>query len=530
MYEQLVSELKPLARRLRRRTSIEFLTRTAWIAFAAAALVLVVARIVPLENYLLIVAALIASYFVAWLAYSLFHRRTLFDVARRADDELGLRDRLATALQFTKPDAQINAGIHPDLVARQIDDAFAQLKYIEPRRAFPPRLDRRRIAAALIALLAIAALIFIPNSMDAVIAERREIAQTAQQQAKKLEELAKTIEENKNLNPKAQEQLLEKLRELAAQLKANPGDTKQALADVAKFQDVMRASLNLNQAAQSAALDALAQQMAALAKQNDTPDNADELAKLLEQLASNSSALSEQERAALALALQQTASQVAASDPNLASALSELAQQLSQNASGDSLQNALSEASNALQNAAQQQALQQALARSLNQADAAQQAMANASQASGRQTSSNQGTQGQGQGQGPGQGQGQGNQTGGGGGTNANSLPPAVRTGRAGDPTQPDKSFNTDDANTVYSPFQVGQGQQEKVNGQDSGSGQTTTQQNKSPLPGANNPALVPYSQVFQQYSAIAGKQMENEYIPAGMKEYVKQYFSALEP
>ena len=85
---------------------------------------------------------------------------------------------------------------------------------------------------ALAAAVSIGALVFLPNPMDAVIAERTRMLKAAQEQAQQLEELAKAIQENKNLNPNDQEQLLNKLRELAAELNSNPGDAKQALADI----------------------------------------------------------------------------------------------------------------------------------------------------------------------------------------------------------------------------------------------------------------------------------------------------------
>jgi hypothetical protein len=99
-----------------------------------------------------------------------------------------------------------------------------------------------------------------------------------------------------------------------------------------------------------------------------------------------------------------------------------------------------------------------------------------------------------------------------------------------GGPNGQNKGFETDDANTVFTPFETGQGQQENVGGTDSGTGQTTTQQDKSPLPGTTNAAVVPYTQVFEQYTEIAGQAMENSYIPSGLRDYVKEYFSELEP
>lgn len=540
-YQQLLADLKPLGRRLRLRASVELLVRTLWFALGIAALILLVSRFVPLEHYQLWSIGWLIVWFIGWFAYNIVHPLPPFAVARRADAELALHDRLATALILAAPNYSIPAGISSELVARQLDDALAHLSQIDPARAFPIRLARRPLVAALALGLAVLALWLIPNPMDAVLAERRLITQTAQSEAAKLEKLAHEIEQNQALNPQDKKELLNKLRELAAQLKSNSGDVKQALAEVAKLQDVLRAGLDLNRAPAAAALAALAQQMAELANTPNVPRDAAELAKLLEQLASDPNALSAEPRAALAEALNQTAAQVAAGNPDLAHALAQLSQALRANASDESLRNALAQTARALENAAQQQALQQELARALNQVEATQQALARAgrqttgSQTARGQTSTSQTSSGQGQGnqgtQGTrGQGRGTGNQPGSGGGTNVDSLPPANRTGTMGNPTGPNKSFSTDHVGTVYAPFHVGQGERQKVSGQENANGQTTTRTEKSPLPGANNPALVPYTQVFQQYREIAGKFMEQSYIPLGLRDYVKEYFSALEP
>ncbi len=47
---------------------------------------------------------------------------------------------------------------------------------------------------------------------------------------------------------------------------------------------------------------------------------------------------------------------------------------------------------------------------------------------------------------------------------------------------------------------------------------------------GTNNPVLVPYDQVYQKYAEIAGQTMERSYIPSGLQDFVKEYFSGLEP
>jgi chemotaxis protein histidine kinase CheA len=541
VFRQLGNLLRPLGRRLRWRTSVEWFMQTAWVAFGICAIVLLAGRLFPIDGYRYVAGAIIGVWLIAWASVSLGRPITPFTVARRADAELGLRDRLSTAFVLAQnPSRRFDR----ELVSLQLENALAIARSIEPRRAFPIHIERALIARTIGAILIGIILLALPNPMDAVVAERARITQTAQEQAAKLEQLAQQLEQDKTLSPEDRNALLRQLRELIAQLKANPGEAKKALADLAQFQEQLRAKLDPASAAEQMALDALAQQLAQLAGAKDTPRDAAETAKLLEQLAAQLNQLSSEQRAALAGALERAASQTAASDPNLASALSAMAQAARSGTSTQQTQSTARQAAQALRDAANREALQQAIARALNQAEASQRAVAQAqgqgNQGSqGNQGNSGQGNSGQAQGQGnqgnqgnQGQGQNRGNagQPGGGGGTNANTLPPGVRSGRANAPTGDNKAFGTGELETVYAPLTPGQGREEFVGGQQNQSGETTTRQDKSPQPGTNNPAIVPYTQVFQKYAEIAGQTMERSYIPSGLQDLVKEYFSGLEP
>ena len=52
----------------------------------------------------------------------------------------------------------------------------------------------------------------------------------------------------------------------------------------------------------------------------------------------------------------------------------------------------------------------------------------------------------------------------------------------------------------------------------------------KDPLPGAPGQVLVPYHEVYYHYLDTANRAMEQSYIPSGLKDYVREYFSRLEP
>ncbi len=527
VYRQLIALLRPLGRRLRLRVSIDLLARSAWIALAGCAGVLLAGRLLPLARYRLVAGGLLVAWLLAWAVYSLARPLGPFTVARRADGELGLRDRLATALLLADPSRAVPAGFDRALVSRQLDDALAAAQAVEPGRAFPLRLPRHPLVRGAAALSVGLALLLVPNPMDGIVQRRAEVAAAARAEAEELAQLAEQVELDQALTPEERAALLLELRELIQQLKANHGDAEKALADLARFQEQARAALDPAAPAEEAALDALARQLAELAGAPGEPEDLHEAARLLEQLAAGLDTLSPEQRAALAAALEQAAARTAGSDPDLASALSSLAQAARAGTPAAAAASAATRAGQAIDRAAGRLAWQEALAQAANQAAEGQQAIAQAA-GSGAQQGQGQ-AQAAGQGQTPGQGQGQG-QPGGGGGTSASTLPPGVSSGTAGAPTGPNKPVSVGDLETVYAPIVVGQGQEELVSGQQGAEGQMTSRENESPQPGTSGPALVPYSRVFQQYQEIAGQAMERSYIPAGLQDYVREYFSALEP
>ena len=56
------------------------------------------------------------------------------------------------------------------------------------------------------------------------------------------------------------------------------------------------------------------------------------------------------------------------------------------------------------------------------------------------------------------------------------------------------------------------------------------TRQGESGLPGVNSPSLVPYEEVYPEYSESASEALDRGYIPPHLKDYVRDYFSQLEP
>ncbi len=84
---------------------------------------------------------------------------------------------------------------------------------------------------------------------------------------------------------------------------------------------------------------------------------------------------------------------------------------------------------------------------------------------------------------------------------------------------------------TVYQPFKPsGQtGESESVQGQQGQGGETQVQPGQFGQ-GANNPSLVPYEQVYGDYSDAASEALDRSAIPPHLKGYVRDYFGELAP
>jgi hypothetical protein len=539
--DNLGAYLARLGRRLRWRDGSLLAQRWLWTAGLGALLAQLAGRVWPIENLWLWTLAPPIAWLAALWAITFLRPSPPKQVARRADLELRLKERLSTALALetwaaaSTPAAEDSeehtwkaaSAFEADLVQRQRRDALTTARGIEPRRAFPLRWLRRPTLLAGILLAGTLALALLPNPMDAILGERAAVAQAAEEQAEKIEHLEEDLQEAEGLTPEERERLLRELQDLAEQLRANPGDRAEALADLSKLEESLRERLDSNASARQAALESLASQLRSLAgteKTNESDLSA--AAQALQELARQSGEMDSDQRQTLAESLQQMAARAAqAGQSDLAQALASMAE-AAQAGDSQAASQAAQTAAGALSQAQASQADQAALQRALSQLQDSRQAMANAGQ--GRAVA-----QGQGQSQSQGSSQGQGNQAGSGGGTKANTLPPATRIGKAGRPQGQGQSGGVSEFEAqVFAPWERRQdeGKQLNIPGQDSGQGQTQVKEGQQPLPGAPGLALVPYQEVFYNYLDTANQAIEDSYIPNGLKDYVRDYFSQLEP
>ena len=245
-------------------------------AVAVAELLLAIAqRLLPIEQAPLVALAIPVVGILVLLVLVVRARPTIGETALAVDSEGGAGDAVASALAFASamPGAAGPAADADDdtivvdgtfdiaeaearFVRRQRRDAAARLRGLDPG-LFRPRIARRPALAALIAAALVLPAILLPNPMDLVIAQNREVREEAERQAERIDEIAKDLEGKgaKAGDPRAD--LAEELRALAERLRVNPGDLDRNLAQLGSVEDEVRSQLdpaNEQKAASIAAL------------------------------------------------------------------------------------------------------------------------------------------------------------------------------------------------------------------------------------------------------------------------------------
>ncbi len=540
--------LATFRRRLRLRDGWLLAQRTSWMALIVLIGILGIGRLVPIHGLTFWVIAPIILWLCAVLGFTAFQSRSLKNIALEVDKELGLKERLSTAIeletqsspQFTSDPVTQSSNYlittSPNFQRHQHNDAIATAQSIRPRTAFPLYFSPCPMVASVGLLVTALVLIYLPNPMNTILAERAAVEQSAQEQANNIEEFKDEIEQSDELSPKMRNELTHKLEELAQQLRKNPGDREKALADLSRIEEELRRQIDPNASSRQTTLEGITLQLQFLAKR----EYSDSLIPMgaLVQITSELANLSETKRQELAEALAQLAAQAAQSgDPSLAQSLASMSQTAF---SGDSenMMQAIGEFSEALAEAQSILAAQSALQQSLNKLQESSQSIAQAGlpdqqTANQEPLHNNSSTQGQAPGQGNNQGQGQSGQGQSGGGTKADTLPPGTGSGQAGKPQDIDTRIITGDLEEqVFIPWERldSESHEIRIPGLDTEQGQTIERENPNPSGGISGTALIPYQQVYIQYFEAAQQAINRNSIPPAYQDLVREYFTILEP
>ena len=366
----------------RRRLWLRRIVRRAWMVVAVVALfelgLWTVARVRPVEIAPALGAALPLVGLVALVIASMSARPSLGETALAVDREGGLGDRTASALALAMAVPAAAGPATDDELAQLEDDHTAPLdREAEERRfvrrqrrdalrslgvvrrdLFRPRLSRQPAAAALVAMLVLAPVILLPNPQDVVIAQQREAKEEAKKTADKLDELADKLAE-KGTNPNdPRTKLAQELRELARQLRENPGDLNTNLAKIGEIEASIRAQLDPANEQRAAALANLSRSLSRTASGNpnaNTNGDPNETKDDLKGLGDKLKSMTDEELKDLAKSLSEMQGTATQANGAVAQALRDAAQSLGQGdtASAQEALDRLGEALNSAQNGVQ---------------------------------------------------------------------------------------------------------------------------------------------------------------------------------
>ena len=574
-------------RRWRTYETLRWLPRSLVPELGAGIVIAVVSRLRPWllpEQILQATAALLALGLIVMLGVIWLRPRPLLQAARRYDLLFGLDERVSTALELLSGRIQADERI----AALQLADTRRRVQAVRAGDAIRFRLPWRDWLLVLALLVAFGLLVWLPNPQVEALAGRSAERAAIEDAAETLREAAEQVATDPNLQDAERQALLQALDTSIKTLEQpdiSPEEAFAALSDaraaLRQQADLFNQRLNASAAAMQSAAEALGELSPEIQQAfQEAQDAAEALQQLMNDLAQAMGGMSEAQRQQLAEAMRQAASAMQNANPQAAGQMQQAADALQSGQTADA-QSAMQQAADALQEGQQAQQAQQQTSERLDQAaQQAQQAAQNVAQAGqqqGQQTqpgqSGQKGEQGQ-QGQ-----QAQSGQSGDQAGDQAGQgQSDSAQTGGESQQTTGSQSGGEGDSQGEAGQSEaggLGAGDGEGGPGQDAAGGPSSRQiagQRNNPdgegesafapvfaprriggEPGseqmalepdsssapvvegefAQNPAgesVVPYNEVFADYANAASRALESDYIPLGLRDVVRDYFTSLEP
>ncbi|MCY3797546.1 MAG: hypothetical protein OXG84_07045 [Chloroflexi bacterium] len=581
------TELELILDRWERRYEWRLLSRTVPRSLIAALLISLAIGAVgylrfrlAAEQLALIAAGLCALGGILNLLYTLVFPRSLAEKACYFDIEFGLRERVSTAFELMR--GRIKS--HPEIEARQIADALAHARAIEPSKRIAMDFRPRELGALAVLLIAMIGMILLP----AIVGEDFTLdpPSAAVEGAKEdLREMIETIAKDTDLDEIDRQDLLEALEIALERLEEEDISEEEAFAAMSQLQAELEAleneledTIDLDQSATEAALEALndfiapsdtGEQSAESASETDATSDLGELLEGLEQMNQDAAQMTAEEAQAAAEALQRAAEYMERLSEEMAEQMEMLAQAL-ENADLESLQEQMDALREQIQEEQRQQQTDQNARMMLQeQSELAQEAAEEIAQEQAEEGRPQMGDPGPSQQEGaePGQRAGQpSDQQSSEGQEGANrGVRPADRNrpgaaenqGRNQDSRSAGGGAGEGAPSNVSLPGSGGEDQGAETNNRTTGMGEIQYETIYSPSgidgggdneirlrtdPGDttvaegefdDNPlgeSRVSYDTVFSEYQNAANRALESDYVPLGLRDVVREYFTSLEP
>ena len=427
--------------------------------------------------------------------------------AARAADEAGLCERAVTALSLTEDSP---------MAVIQREDALKHLQALPPKSALPMRASPQPlIAAGGLTLVLAAAILFIPNPQDQVIARQNAFQKVMTEKSQTAEKAAEELEKA----PYTKEQVNE-LRKMMGDLALELREAREPQQAYLAMDKAQRNLEEFSRKATSASRQAISQAF----EQNGMKDIAEALKNGDAQAATQ--AVSQLAQSSAAAQSAQALAKAAESLPE--GELKEAAQAASNalnSGNAASVQAALESLSNAAQSTSSG-TLTGNISALLGQLRAgAQAASASQSAAGGQEQGQGQGSGGQGNGGGQG---GQGLGAGSGAGKGSTNQDAGVSKGQqsSGGQGASAPEYKLGQYETIYDPTRMNIGDETHQASGQMGEGESQQVQLDPGLGDAYG--QVPYHQVIYTYQDAASKAAEQALLPEAILKWVDGYFQAL--
>ena len=586
-HKNKATELELIVDSWERRHEWRLLSRTLPRSLLLALLISLLAGVVgylrfglSAEQLALITGGLCAAGAVLNLLYTLLFPRPLQIRARYFDLEFDLQERVSTAFELMHG----RLLTHPEIESRQIADALAHARAIDPRARIQMDFRPRELAALLLLSLAMLGMILLPTfvDLDRIADEAAAAVEAAREE---LREIIEAVATDTDLNDVDRQELLEALEVALERLQEEDISEEEAFAamsqlasELEELENALGDTIDLDQSTTEAALEALedyrpserAEEIVDSSLQDQAlSDDLLDLSQTLEALAQEAAEMSPEEAAAAAEALQEASDALSQSSSELSRRLDEMSEALSE-AEAEALQEALDAAREELaQEQEQRQQNRDAQSMLQDQSERAQET----AEAIARE----QAQEGQKQAPDPRLGQGEESQNAQRGGQPGDqesdeARPGANQAGRSADSNRPgsgenagpnqdsrsagagagegapsnvslpgsggeDQGADTGNRTTgqaeieyeaLYSPSGIGGGGGEEIRLQTDANDTIVREGDFDDNPLGES--RVSYDTVFSDYQNAANRALESDYVPLGLRDVVRDYFTSLEP
>ncbi|MCY3779219.1 MAG: hypothetical protein OXG78_02830 [Chloroflexi bacterium] len=527
------------------------------------------------EQLALIAGGLCALGCLLNLLYTLLFPRSLPVRAKYFDLEFGLQERVSTAFELMH--GRIKT--HPEIEARQIEDALNHARAIDPKAQITMDFRPRELAALLVFVIAMAGLVLLPAiAGEDFITDAPSVAVEAAEED--LREILETVATDTNLDDIDRQNLLDALEVALERLQEEEISEEEAFAAMSQLQSQLEEvenrledTVELDQSALEAALEALENfippsetegESAEAAGVTQPPEGLEDLSQALEQMAQDAAEMSAEELAQAREALQMAADEIAQMNSEMAEQMDAMAEALEEGnpldlqEQLDAAQEALSQEQGRQEQNENAQALLQEQSERLEEAAesiARQQSQEGQQQGqpepgeSGQRRTSQQGSQQEAEARSsadqgdqeaqrnrPASGESQrGNQDSRASGAGAGDAAPSNESlpGSAGEDQGADTNNNPTgnrriEYEALYSPSGIAGGGQDEI--------KLETDANDTAIAEGDfddNPigeSRVSYDTVFSDYQNAANRALESDYVPLGLRDIVRNYFTSLEP